>query len=609
MVIENDGNDPVSGTFSGLSEGATFIAGVATFKISYIGGDGNDVVLALPTPDIVLNSVTSDGNTMLTVRYQILNSALAAPLAIRFLKSTDTVASAGDPTFSDVAIKKSTDLTVGRHEVTFVIGKAGSQVALPGMTSTKDDDTDYFVLAVADPVNLIEEVDSDPLNEDNTVVFAGAYATPKGVFVHGGASADTVSLRYPSTTAGAVELAISGSMTANYSYSYDVTSQFRIRTHGGNDVVNVVSSSDPVNVVGKALFEAGGDGDDTLISDVGKDVLDGGSGIDTLVASGNVNFVLTNAQLKGLGTDTLVSIESANLTGGNDSNTFTVTGWTGTGSFVGGGVNSVDTIVASKDVNFTLSDSVLQTSDNMNLSLSGINRAMLTGGGSANSFELTGWTGSGKLTGGSGNDTLAVTRNADITVTTTSSLTALDSVGFNTMTLATIEAVNLTGGTGNNVFTLNNWLGAGIVTGGGGSDAVVVNATKGAVNFTLTDTQLVMTNGLNLSLVGIGTASLIGGTSANLFDVGGWHGTGSLIGGGGKGIDTVIASADADFTLAGDQLTVAHYGLNSASISLSAVKRANLTGLVRTHRFIVTGWTPAGTSDKDAGVLGSYSRP
>ena len=134
-------------------------------------------------------------------------------------------------------------------------------------------------------------------------------------------------------------------------------------------------------------------------------------------------------------------------------------------------------------------------------------------------------------------------------------------------------------------------------------------ATKGAVNFTLTDTQLVMTNGLNLSLVGIGTASLIGGTSANLFDVGGWHGTGSLVGGGGKGIDTVIASADADFTLAGDQLTVAHYGLNSASISLSAVKRANLTGLVRTHRFIVTGWTPAGTSDKDASVLSSYSRP
>jgi hypothetical protein len=44
-LIDNDGADPVSGTFNGMPEGATFAVGTSTFAISYHGGDGNDVVL------------------------------------------------------------------------------------------------------------------------------------------------------------------------------------------------------------------------------------------------------------------------------------------------------------------------------------------------------------------------------------------------------------------------------------------------------------------------------------------------------------------------------------------------------------------------------------
>ena len=44
-IIDNDGADPVSGTFAGLPEGATFAVGSASFVISYHGGDGNDVVI------------------------------------------------------------------------------------------------------------------------------------------------------------------------------------------------------------------------------------------------------------------------------------------------------------------------------------------------------------------------------------------------------------------------------------------------------------------------------------------------------------------------------------------------------------------------------------
>ncbi|THD80684.1 MAG: calcium-binding protein [Phenylobacterium sp.] len=46
-IINNDGVDAVTGTFSGLAQGATISAGAYAFTISYHGGDGNDVTLTV----------------------------------------------------------------------------------------------------------------------------------------------------------------------------------------------------------------------------------------------------------------------------------------------------------------------------------------------------------------------------------------------------------------------------------------------------------------------------------------------------------------------------------------------------------------------------------
>ena len=46
-IISNDGTDAVTGTFNGLAEGATFSVGGYVFKVTYKGGDGNDVVLSV----------------------------------------------------------------------------------------------------------------------------------------------------------------------------------------------------------------------------------------------------------------------------------------------------------------------------------------------------------------------------------------------------------------------------------------------------------------------------------------------------------------------------------------------------------------------------------
>ncbi len=48
-IINNDGSDPIVGTFNNLAEGTTFNLGSTVFKISYVGGTGNDVVLSVQT--------------------------------------------------------------------------------------------------------------------------------------------------------------------------------------------------------------------------------------------------------------------------------------------------------------------------------------------------------------------------------------------------------------------------------------------------------------------------------------------------------------------------------------------------------------------------------
>ena len=44
-IVNNDGVDAVSGIFNGLPEGTVFFVGPNSFRISYVGGTGNDVVL------------------------------------------------------------------------------------------------------------------------------------------------------------------------------------------------------------------------------------------------------------------------------------------------------------------------------------------------------------------------------------------------------------------------------------------------------------------------------------------------------------------------------------------------------------------------------------
>jgi len=80
-IINNDGSDPITGSFKGLPEGTTFTSGVYTFKISYAGGTGNDVTLTVtstvipPTPvvpgipQVFATAANAGGGPMVTLNY------------------------------------------------------------------------------------------------------------------------------------------------------------------------------------------------------------------------------------------------------------------------------------------------------------------------------------------------------------------------------------------------------------------------------------------------------------------------------------------------------------------------------------------------------------
>jgi hypothetical protein len=70
VLVNNDGTDPITGTFTGLPEGQAFAiasgALAGTYQITYRGGDGNDVVLALANPDQVLQGTSGDDVWLVT---------------------------------------------------------------------------------------------------------------------------------------------------------------------------------------------------------------------------------------------------------------------------------------------------------------------------------------------------------------------------------------------------------------------------------------------------------------------------------------------------------------------------------------------------------------
>ena len=115
-------------------------------------------------------------------------------------------------------------------------------------------------------------------------------------------------------------------------------------------------------------------------------------------------------------------------------------------------------------------------------------------------------------------------------------------------------------------------------------------------DFVLTDSSLTRASGEVDTLDNIEIADLTGGTSANVFDVTGWTGSGSLDGNDGAipHVDTVIAAADEDMTLTDGVLQIFRSPTTS-TFNLSDINGALLTGGVSSNTLNAAGFSGSTT--------------
>ena len=118
-LIDNDGVDPVVGTFALLPEGATVNINGTDFTISYIGGTGNDVTLTEAPVIVTINDVTVD-EAAGTLTFDVT------------LSRTFDIDITIDVTFTDVtATGGGVDYVSTTQQVTILEGQTSGQVVVP----------------------------------------------------------------------------------------------------------------------------------------------------------------------------------------------------------------------------------------------------------------------------------------------------------------------------------------------------------------------------------------------------------------------------------------------------------------------------------------------
>jgi ELWxxDGT repeat protein len=545
------------------------------------------LMLNVALPDIQMLGVVADVATV-SINYEITGVDVT-PFVIGVYRSADGVLNTPllvtpDLLLDTIQISDPADLTVGSHTKTFSIGAGVDDISLPGFGQAEVA-LDYELLFVADPANAIEEADADPIDDNNTGSLTGVYHDGSGpLFIHGTGNPDTLNI-----AAGSIVVTLNG---AARTFAEGTVSQLRVRTHGGNDVLDLMDT--PV-----AALVFGGDGNDLIFATDWSDTLYGGAGDDTLMAKGGDDTVYGgsgNDQLRGSsGRDFLFGEDGNDDLQGQGSSQDQLSGGAGNDTLNGGAGN--DWIVEVLGTSGTLTDAQLVSGGFTDI-ITDIQFASLSGGpdsdaldasafsgvailsGLAGDDTLTGTSGIDELNGGTGDD--LVIDNAGVSVTLSdAALTRHDALSMLdiTDTLTGIERARITGGAGNDrldasafsgsvelfgldgVDTLLGAAGNDLLDGGNDHDLVEQTAPG---NQTLTPGQL--TGRGSDTLVSIDEAFLFIETDAgSVLDASTF--TGPLMLRGGNGPDTLIGGSGNDILngSGGDDSLVGNDGNDSVN--------------------------------------------
>ena len=322
-----------------------------------------------------------------------------------------------------------------------------------------------------------------------------------------------------------------GGKSSDVDYSTSLVSGVSVELSPGQ--LTSTARATPIRLTGlnrSNVILEGDSGDDqfTVRRWPGEAVVKGYDGSDRLTVINDTNFTAAGGfdlYLVDQGRGRTVycdGVENLDLIGGAHNNRFDVSAPASMHVSIDGGGgkhNQVTNPDALQDI--ALSDSTLRFKDSEGVkeySLTGINDAVLKGGPNA-TFDLSGWTGYGSLSG-DGTADLKSTDDVNFDLERDS---FAKGPGLLEVKLAGFDLAELTGGPGDNVFVIRDWPHEAVFNGGGGSgDSVVATADS---DFVLQDGSLVVSaTGATVTLADISQAGLIVKGGGHTIDVGGWTG-------------------------------------------------------------------------------------
>lgn len=637
-------------TLDTLTDGFTSV-GVETLTISddVVGGSVNPISISATTAINLNANITSTGQPISFTGPVVLgaNVVIDANNADISFASTSSINSASSTPF-DLTVDAGTDSVLfgnslgaaNKLDSVLVTGTTGitltgsiisnSGVTLTGpLTLAKN----AVVSATTGNISFSETIDSD-LNvpprtlsvtaSAGTVTFSGDVGTTNKVGAISVTSSGDINLNGDVTTTTNAAISISGPV--------ELTNDVTINTTGGAlTVAGAINSSVGKNltiITGKGASRLANIGDVNpvgVVSVSSAKIVSTGTVIATdgadITLSGavtlNTNLTINSDGTSADGNVTLNSSVDSNTPGAknltilSDTGDVTVNATLGASRVLGAfTVTSSDTTTVNSVVKAATiavsADSAITFSNTA--SVKGATTLTATATGATVTVSGS-FTGAVTVVGETvmKDTVLAATNNANFALTgtgnlnldpTIGTLSRLDKGVTNLVTFSNIADVTLTGGVGNNTFTLTDWKGTATLFGLAGSDTAVIsraNETTPTFEFTLSPTLITLSDGNNVTISNIEASTLVGGATDDTFDVSAWTAPVRLVGGSGDNSLTWVSPVGTTSSTLNSSLFTA--GLLRAT--LVNIGNADLTGTLAADTFTLGRFT--GTVNIDGG--------
>lgn len=262
ILIANDGTDAVTNTFDGLAEGALFNANGRTYKVSYVGGDGNDVSL---TDSALVDTVTyTDAGDLSSLSEGTTNQVTLTPVDANFANGTLTLSMPSNSNVNSLRVECSETVDPGT---------GGVQINLPAQGN-------ITTATVAIPSEVTKTVPAtvnmNALTTNLTLCISGAGTT----LVNGNHTANTI-------TGNGGQNTLSGGedndiLSGNVGFDVLYGNAGNDLLYGNTDQDTLFGGQGGDSIYGGAGVDEvfGNNNDDTLLGNAGEDVIYGNHGFD-----------------------------------------------------------------------------------------------------------------------------------------------------------------------------------------------------------------------------------------------------------------------------------------------------------------------------------------